>query len=241
MSSSQTAKVTKLESLSDPEKVKKFIVDVTNAARKTEVKETKTDKTVVRGNLGMLIKARVIPYANKLSGEIVTPDGNEEVLPGENFGATKWSEDLLTTAEETLYALFRDWLGDKLAKKIHDKFDSEFDAAGSEVLRYMYTFRGAEDAHTKNTTARANFDAHRMTRIPVGVTGAELVDWVETLEALNEELRKQEDDEDLTRSRTASPLFFCFFCLLVFWLCFLFFCFLVWFCGCPGASPARAL
>ena len=45
MSSSQTAKVTKLESLSDPEKVKKFIVDVTNASRKTEVKETKTDKT----------------------------------------------------------------------------------------------------------------------------------------------------------------------------------------------------
>ena len=94
MSSSQTAKVTKLESLSDPEKVKKFIVDVTNAARKTEVKETKTDKTVVRGNLGMLIKARVIPYANKLTGEIVSPDGNEDVLPGENFGATKWSEDL---------------------------------------------------------------------------------------------------------------------------------------------------
>ena len=49
MSSSQTAKVMKLESLSDPEKVKKFIVDVTNAARKTEVKETKkNDKTVVR-------------------------------------------------------------------------------------------------------------------------------------------------------------------------------------------------
>ena len=49
----------KLESLSDPEKVKKFIVDVTNAARKTEVKETKkNDKTVVRGNLGMLIKRR---------------------------------------------------------------------------------------------------------------------------------------------------------------------------------------
>ena len=47
MSSSQTAKVMKLESLSDPEKVKKFLVDVTNAARKTEVKETKkTDKTV---------------------------------------------------------------------------------------------------------------------------------------------------------------------------------------------------
>ena len=65
------------------------------------------------------------------------------------------------------------------------------------MLRYIYTFRGAEDAHTKNTTARANFDAHRMTRIRAGVTGAELVDWVETLEALNEELRKQEDDEDL--------------------------------------------
>ena len=135
MSSSQTAKVTKLESLSDPEKVKKFIVDVTNVARKTEIKETVKDKTVVRGNLGMLIKARVIPYANKMSGEIVTPDGDEDVLPGENFGAKKWSDDLCTTAEETLYALFRDWLGDKLAKKIHDKFDSEFDAAGTEVLR----------------------------------------------------------------------------------------------------------
>ena len=57
MSSSLTVKVTKLESLSDPEKVKKFIVDVTNVARKTEVKETKNEKTVVRGNLGMLIKA----------------------------------------------------------------------------------------------------------------------------------------------------------------------------------------
>ena len=197
MSSSQTAKVTKLESLSDPEKVKKFIVDVTNASRKTEVKETKTDKTVVRGNLGMLIKARVIPYTNKLTGDTVSPDGTEDVLPGENFGAKKWSDDLCTTAEETLYALFRDWLGDKLAKKIHDKFDSAFEAEGTEVLRYIYTFRGAEDAHTKNTTARANFDAHRMTRIRAGVTGAELVDWVETLEALNEELRKQEDDEDL--------------------------------------------
>ena len=197
MSSSQTAKVTKLESLSDPEKVKKFIVDVTNASRKTEVKETKTEKTVVRGNLGMLIKARVIPYTNKLTGDTVSPDGTEDVLPGENFGAKKWSDDLCTTAEETLYALFRDWLGDKLAKKIHDKFDSAFEAEGTEVLRYIYTFRGAEDAHTKNTTARANFDAHRMTRIRAGVTGAELVDWVETLEALNEELRKQEDDEDL--------------------------------------------
>ena len=111
MSSSQTAKVMKLESLSDPEKVKKFIVDVTNAARKTEVKETKkNDKTVVRGHLGMLIKSRVIPYSDKLNGDIVTPDGSEDVLPGENFGTTKWSEDLITTAEETLYALFRDWL-----------------------------------------------------------------------------------------------------------------------------------
>ena len=80
MSSSLTTKVTKLESLSDPEKVKKFIVDVTNAARKTEVKETKkNDKTVVRGNLGMLIKARVIPYNDKLTGDIVSPDGNEDV------------------------------------------------------------------------------------------------------------------------------------------------------------------
>ena len=129
----------KLESLSDPEKVKKFIVDVTNAARKAEVRETKKgDRTVVRGHLGMLIKARVIPYNDKLTGDIVTPDGNEDVLPGENFGATKWSEDLITTAEETLYALFRDWLGDKLAKKIHDKFDSEFEASGTEVLRYMH-------------------------------------------------------------------------------------------------------
>ena len=67
-------------------------------------------------------------------------------------------------------------VGDKLAKKIHDKFDSAFEAEGTEVLRYIYTFRGAEDAHTKNTTARANFDAHRMTRIRAGVTGAELVD-----------------------------------------------------------------
>ena len=83
----------------------------------------------------MLIKARVIPYTNKLSGEIIVPEGTEDVLPGENFGATKWSEDLCTTAEESLYALFRDWLGDKLAKKIHDKFDAEFDAEGSEVLR----------------------------------------------------------------------------------------------------------
>ena len=197
MSSSITNKVTKLESLSDPEKVKKFIVDVTNVARKTEIKETMRDKTVVRGNIGMLIKARVIPYTNKLNGEIVWPDGTEDVLPGENFGATKWSDDLCETAEELMYALIRDWLGDKLAKKIHDKFDAEFDAAGSEVLRYIYTFRGAEDAHTKNTTARTNFDNHRMTRIPVGVTGAELVDWVETLEALNEEMRRKEDDEDL--------------------------------------------
>ena len=190
-------KITKLESLSDPEKVKKFIVDVTNVARKTEIKETVKDKTVVRGNLGMLIKARVIPYTNKLNGEIVWPDGSEDVLPGENFGGTTWSADLCETAEELMYALIRDWLGDKLAKKIHDKFDAEFDAAGSEVLRYIYTFRGAEDAHTKNTTARTNFDNHRMTHIPVGVTGAELVDWVETLEALNEEMRRKEDDEDL--------------------------------------------
>ena len=84
----------KLESLSDPEKVKKFIVDVTNAARKAEVRETKKgDRTVVRGHLGMLIKARVIPYNDKLTGDIVTPYGNEDVLPGENFGTTKWSED----------------------------------------------------------------------------------------------------------------------------------------------------
>ena len=34
-------------------------------------------------------------------------------------------------------------------------------------------------------------------RIPVGVTGAELIDWVETLEVLNEEMRRKEDDEDL--------------------------------------------
>ena len=93
-------KITKLESLSDPEKVKKFIVDVTNVARKTEIKETVKDKTVVRGNLGMLIKARVIPYTNKLNGEIVWPDGSEDVLPGENFGGTTWSADLCETAEE---------------------------------------------------------------------------------------------------------------------------------------------
>ena len=197
MSSSLTTKVTKLESLSDPEKVKKFIVDVTNVARKTEIKETVSEKTVVRGNLGMLIKARVIPYTNKLTGDVVWPDGDENVLPGENFGSTKWSDDLCDTAEELMYAMIRDYLGDKLAKKIHDKFDTEFDAAGSEVLRYIYTFRGAEDAHTKNTTARTNFDNHRMTHIPVGVTGAELIDWIETLEALNEEMRRKEDDEDL--------------------------------------------
>ena len=81
-------KITKLESLSDPEKVKKFIVDVTNVARKTEIKETVKDKTVVWGNLGMLIKARVIPYTDKWTGEIVRPDGTEDVLPGENFGGT---------------------------------------------------------------------------------------------------------------------------------------------------------
>ena len=51
MSSSLTMKITKLESLSDPEKVKKFIVDVTNVARKTEIKETVKDKTVVRLSL----------------------------------------------------------------------------------------------------------------------------------------------------------------------------------------------
>ena len=50
----------------------------------------------------------MIPYNNKLTGDIVSPDGNEDVLPGENFGTTKWSEDLIATAEETLYALFRD-------------------------------------------------------------------------------------------------------------------------------------
>ena len=159
MSSSQTAKVMKLESLSDPEKVKKFLVRRGRdqcAARKTEVKETKkTDKTVVRGNLGMLIKARVIPYNDKLTGDIVSPDGNEDVLPGENFGTTKWSEDLIATAEETLYALFRDWLGDKLAKKIHDKFDSEFEASRVPRCCGTCTRSAAPRMRTPRTPRRA--------------------------------------------------------------------------------------
>ena len=45
----------------------------------------------MRGNLGMLIKARVIPYNDKLTGDIVTPDGNEDVLPGENIPRWHWS------------------------------------------------------------------------------------------------------------------------------------------------------
>ena len=97
MSSSQTAKVTKLESLSDPEKVKKFIVDVTNAARKTEVKETKTDKTVVRGNLGMLIKARVIPY---------TCTGGAELPP---CGRVRGPDSAAEPPEETWTFLGTNW------------------------------------------------------------------------------------------------------------------------------------
>ena len=48
--------------------------------------------------VGLLVIPMVGNSAIRATGDTVSPDGTEDVLPWENFGAKKWSDDLCTTA-----------------------------------------------------------------------------------------------------------------------------------------------
>ena len=195
-----TIKIKTLINLSKPSITERFFNDIHNKTRQIPVRgmatltttkttgsgesartETQTEeKEVQRGMLSFIIKFRVLPE---------TPGGpprsGSEIIKSA-FGGD-WSADLTNSAEEQLYTLVYEHLGDDLKESMSAKHDKHGSVpCGSGMLREMLASLKLKDQRCHKQQARQDYEDHALrTQLSEGVTPHELDIWIDTAVRLN--------------------------------------------------------
>ena len=191
-----TSAVTRLSKLTVQSKNARFVSDIKNKARKTDLYETNSDgKNVCRGNLARLLNQRVFP--NPESGD--AREGDETITAPEGLGGD-WGADLAETAEEKLWSMAYEHLGDDLKTRAENKFDTVSHNGipdGSGLMRWILAKSVLTDSRAADRIARDAREEHSKSRMVEGVTGEEMTEWCDVLANLNSECAKPLDDTEL--------------------------------------------